>query len=136
MARVRELVTLLGDDTSARAALDRLADELAAHEEFLAVKLDPDREYAVNVVNAPVFDHTGHVTLVLSLTGFGRPLRGTEVLAAGARLVAATRTLTDALAPRPSVPSRPTATPDLVEVDAGWVRCRGRSGAACRCGRR
>ena len=42
--------------------------------------LDPDREYAVNVVNAPVFDHTGHVTLVLSLTGFARPLRGDEVL--------------------------------------------------------
>ncbi len=45
--------------------------------------LDPDRDYAVNVVNAPVFDHTGQVTLVLSLTGFGRALRGTEVVAAG-----------------------------------------------------
>jgi DNA-binding IclR family transcriptional regulator len=53
----------------------------------------------VNVVNAPVFDHTGQVTLVLSLTGFARPLRGAEALAAGDRLVAATRTLTDALHP-------------------------------------
>jgi DNA-binding IclR family transcriptional regulator len=97
--RVRELVTLLGDDTSARAVLDRLADELATHEEFLALALEPDREYAVNVVNAPVFDHTGQVTLVLSLTGFGRPLRGAEALAAGERLVAATTKLTAALAP-------------------------------------
>ena len=80
--------------------LDQLADELAAHEEFLAVVLEPDREYAVNVVNAPVFDHTGHVTLVLSLTGFARPLRGHEVLTTGGRLVEATTTLTDAL-PRP-----------------------------------
>jgi DNA-binding IclR family transcriptional regulator len=99
VARVRELVTLLGDDTSARAVLDQLADELATHEEFLALQLEPDREYAVNVVNAPVFDHTGQVTLVLSLTGFGRPLRGAEALAAGDRLVVATRTLTAALTP-------------------------------------
>ena len=40
VARVRELAGMLGDDPSARAALDRLADELATHEEFLAVDLD------------------------------------------------------------------------------------------------
>jgi DNA-binding IclR family transcriptional regulator len=100
VARVRELVTLLGDDASARAVLDRLADELATHAEFLALQLEPAREYAVNVVNAPVFDHTGQVTLVLSLTGFGRPLLGAEALAAGDRLVDATRTLTTALGGR------------------------------------
>ena len=99
VAHVRELVMLLGDDASTGAVLDRLADELATHEEFLAVTLEPDGEYAVNVINAPVFDHTGHVTLVLSLTDFGRPLRGHEVLAAGARLVDAAAKLTDALAP-------------------------------------
>jgi DNA-binding IclR family transcriptional regulator len=99
VARVRELVTLLGDETSARAALDRLADELATHAEFLALALEADREYAVNVVNAPVFDHTGQVTLVLSLAGFGRPLRGAEALDAGGRLVAATTRLTAALTP-------------------------------------
>jgi DNA-binding IclR family transcriptional regulator len=102
VARVRELAGMLGDDTSARAALEHLADELAAHEEFLAVDLDADREYAVNVVNAPVFDHTGHVTLVLSLTGFSRALRGSEVLAAGDALLDATRVITDALNPRTS----------------------------------
>jgi signal transduction histidine kinase len=102
LARVRELAGLLGDDPSARATLDRLADELAAHEEFLAVDLDPGREYAVNVVNAPVFDHTGHVTLVLSLTGFARALHGTEVRAAGDALVAATSVITDALSPTPA----------------------------------
>jgi DNA-binding IclR family transcriptional regulator len=106
VARVRELADLLADDASARATLDRLADELAAHEEFLAVRLEADREYAVNVVNAPVFDHTGHVTLVLSLTGFGRPLRGTDVVTAGDALVGATTTITDALCPTPSSPSR------------------------------
>ena len=116
VARVRELAGLLGDDTSARAALDRLADELAAHEEFLAVELDPDREYAVNVVNAPVFDHTGHVTLVLSLTGFGRALRGAEVLAAGDALVAATRVITDALSPALS----PTPVPNISKLTATY----------------
>jgi DNA-binding IclR family transcriptional regulator len=101
VARVRELVMLLGDDGSTGPVLDRLADELAAHEEFLATTLEPDGEYAVNVVNAPVFDHTGRVTVVLSLTGFGRPLRGHEVVAAGAHLVETTRKLTDALGGAP-----------------------------------
>ena len=89
---------LLGVDGSTGPVLDRL-DELAAHEEFLAVALEPDHEYAVNVVNAPVFDHTGRVTLVLSLNGYARPLRGHEVLATGARLVDAATRLTDALNP-------------------------------------
>ncbi len=97
VARVRELVLLLGTDASTGAVLDRLADELAAHEEFLAVALEADGEYAVNVVNAPVFDHTGRVTLVLSLTGFARPLTGRDVLTAGARLVDVTTKLTGAL---------------------------------------
>jgi DNA-binding IclR family transcriptional regulator len=110
VARVRELAGLLGDDSSARAALDRLADELAAHDEFLAVELAPDRDHAVNVVNAPVFDHTGDVILVLSLTGFGGVLRGTEVVAAGEALVAATRVITDALSPSPSPSPSPSRT--------------------------
>jgi DNA-binding IclR family transcriptional regulator len=102
VARVRELANMLtDDDTAARDALDRLADELAAREEFLAVELEPERDYSVNVVNAPVFDHTGHVTLVLSLTGFGRALRGDEVTAAGRALVAATARITGALSPSP-----------------------------------
>jgi len=103
VARVRELAGMLGDDSSARAALDRLADELATHEEFLAIDLDVDREYAVNVVNAPVFDHTGHVTLVLSLTGFAHALRGSDVQEAGDALVAATTRITDALSPTRSL---------------------------------
>jgi DNA-binding IclR family transcriptional regulator len=98
VARVRELVLLLGSDASTGAVLDRLADELAEHEEFLAVALEADGEYAVNVVNAPVFDHTGRVTLVLSLSGFARPLTGRDVLSAGARLVDVTTKLTGALA--------------------------------------
>jgi DNA-binding IclR family transcriptional regulator len=100
VARVRELAGMLADDdTPARAALDRLADELATHEEFLALELEPDRRYAVNVVNAPVFDHTGQVTLVLSLTGFAPALLGADVTAVGDALVAATRRITDALTP-------------------------------------
>jgi DNA-binding IclR family transcriptional regulator len=99
VSQLRELVGLLGDDVEARAALDRLADELAAHEEFLAVDLDPGRDYAVNVVNAPVFDHTGRVTLVLSLTGFARALPGSDVVTMGDALLIATRTLTSALSP-------------------------------------
>jgi DNA-binding IclR family transcriptional regulator len=103
LPRLRELAAMLeADRSSARDALDRLADELATHEGFLAVDVDPDREYAVNVVNAPVFDHTGHVTLVLSLTGFARALPGRDVVAAGDALVAATTRITDALSPAPS----------------------------------
>jgi DNA-binding IclR family transcriptional regulator len=102
LPRLRELATTLdANASSARDALDRLADELATHEEFLLVDVDPSREYAVNVVNAPVFDHTGQVTLVLSLTSFGRPLPGTDVVAAGDALVAATTRITDALSPTP-----------------------------------
>jgi DNA-binding IclR family transcriptional regulator len=100
--QLRELADLLASDASASAALDRLADELATHEEFLVVDLDPDRDYPVNVVNAPVFDDTGHVTLVVSLTGFARPLRGAEVRAMGDALRSATARLTDALSPTPS----------------------------------
>lgn len=100
-ARVRELAGLLDDDSSTRATLDRLADELAADEQFLAVDLERDHEYAVNVVNAPVFDHTGRITLLLSLTGFSGALAGREVIAAGAALVAATTRITDALTPTP-----------------------------------
>ena len=110
VARIRELVTRLGldgiagadgghaaVDPSTRALLDRLAGELAQHEEFLAVALEPTHEYAVNVVNAPVLDHTGRVTLVLSLTGFARSLRGADVVAAGSQLVAVSDTLSAAL---------------------------------------
>ncbi len=104
--QLRELADLLASDTSARAALDQLAAELATHEEFLVVDLDPDRDYPVNVVNAPVFDHTGTPVLVLSLTGFGRPLPGADVLAMGDALVAATTGLTDALTPQLSANDR------------------------------
>ena len=82
------------------------------------------------MVNAPVFDHTGQVTLVLSLTGFGRALRGTEVVAAGNALVAATRVITDALSdplPRTNI-SRLTVTDvrersrcSLLHARAVWV---------------
>jgi DNA-binding IclR family transcriptional regulator len=104
LARVRELAGLLGDDPSTRDALDRLAGVLAAHEEFLVVDLEPRREYAVNVVNAPVFDHTGHVTLLLSLAGFPRALLGSEVRAAGEALLTATRRITGALTPAAPTP--------------------------------
>ena len=110
--------------------------------------LDPDREYAVNVVNAPVFDHTGHVTLVLSLTGFGRPLRGAEVVAAGdapARRHTAhhRRPLPRALPrPRPEhLDARPSHTYANLRCSGlgalsrvARCGCRGRSGAGCRCG--
>jgi DNA-binding IclR family transcriptional regulator len=108
--RVRELEGLVGDDPSTRAALDRLADALAAHEEFLVVDVDVTRDYSVNIVNSPVFDHTGQVTLLLSLTGFDRALGGTEVQAAGDALVAATARITAALSPALSPASSPRAS--------------------------
>lgn len=100
---VRQVVALLDDTlgiTGAQpmqATLDRLVDVLAEQEEYLVVDVDPERTYAVNALNAPVFDHDGRVSLVISLTGFAGPLAGRDVTSLGRRLVAATTELTAAL---------------------------------------
>jgi DNA-binding IclR family transcriptional regulator len=121
--RVRELAGLVGDDPSTRAALDRLADALATHEEFLVVDLVPEREYAVNVVNAPVFDHTGQVTLVISLAGFAGVRSGADVQAAGDALVAATSRITAALSPgsvlHEVLHEHPSVDPHIPRTTAG-----------------
>lgn len=77
--------------------LAELADELVGRDDFLGVELDAERPYLVGTVNAPVFDHQGRVTLLLSLSGFDGPLTGGEVEALGRRLVAATTALSAAL---------------------------------------
>jgi DNA-binding IclR family transcriptional regulator len=51
----------------------------------------------VSTINAPVFDHDGHVSLVLCLTGFAGVLSGAAVEAAGRRLVRATEQISNAL---------------------------------------
>jgi DNA-binding IclR family transcriptional regulator len=47
---------------------------------YVAAELDPDQEYQLASVTAPVFDSSGHVAFVLGLTaGFTRITRGVEV---------------------------------------------------------
>ncbi len=107
-----------------RGVLDRLADELAAHAEFLALQLEPDREYAVNVVNAPVFDHTGHVTA----RALAHRLRPPAARRRGPRRRATAwstrpRTLTDALGGPPPPPEHPSVDPRIRRTTDGCSGC-------------
>ncbi len=49
-------------------------------------ELDPDKDYAVSSVTAPVFDANGQVAFALGLTGFARPVVGAEIERMGRRL--------------------------------------------------
>jgi DNA-binding IclR family transcriptional regulator len=106
-AHLRDVVAELGDPALELPDLvERLAQELAEREDFLPLELDTGREYAVSTINAPVFDHDGRVTLVLSLTGFADRLTGGAVESIGRRLASATAELSAAL----GAPTRRPAT--------------------------
>jgi DNA-binding IclR family transcriptional regulator len=97
-AQLRDVVADLGDTVLELPQLvERLAHELAEREDFLPLELDATREYPVSTINAPVFDHDGRVTLVLSLNGFADRLTGAEVQSIGDRLTSATGELSAAL---------------------------------------
>jgi DNA-binding IclR family transcriptional regulator len=104
--RLRDFVARLGDGTTGRRAqgatitpelLSRWADELADNEGFLPLELKADQEYIIGTVNAPVFDAEGRVSLVVSLSGFGRSFTGRDVEAIADRLLAVTSGLTAAV---------------------------------------
>jgi DNA-binding IclR family transcriptional regulator len=98
--RLREMVSRLRErDGSAVLGnlVDELARELTWRDDVLPLQFDTEREYVVSAVNAPVFNHAGQVTLVLSLTGFAAPLSGRQVMSVGRRLVEATKALTAAV---------------------------------------
>ncbi|HEY7133433.1 MAG TPA: helix-turn-helix domain-containing protein [Acidimicrobiia bacterium] len=99
--RLQELAGRLRapDGTVAIADLvEQLARDLAPRDDVLPLTLEPSAAYTVSALNAPVLDRGGRVALVLSLTGFGRPITGADVAAVGERLSAATGALTAALA--------------------------------------
>jgi hypothetical protein len=65
--------------------------------DYLLLQPEPDAEYAVNVIAAPVFGPDGGVVVALSLFDFPPVLAGTAVRAAAERLVQATRRVTNAI---------------------------------------
>ena len=88
--------TNVNDGRSAEELLLELV-ELADQERYLAGELELDALYPVNDLNAPVFNEDRTPGMVLAVSGFTRPLRGSEVLAMGRRLLSATNELTRAL---------------------------------------
>jgi DNA-binding IclR family transcriptional regulator len=80
------------------AAVEQLVDELADEPEFLPLRFEPGRAYAVSTLNAPVFDRTGGVCLGLTLLGFGSSLDAERLAETGRDLRRAADTVTKALA--------------------------------------
>ena len=79
------------------AMVDQLAGELASmerFEHFLPLRLDPDGEYLVSSLSAPVFDRSGRVVLTLSLLGFPGLVSGALIDRTGAELAGATEGIT------------------------------------------
>jgi DNA-binding IclR family transcriptional regulator len=106
-ARLRDAMAKLREGEASAALpelLDRLALDLAARDDVLLITLESSREYAVSAINAPVLDRDGRVALLLSLTGFARPLTGERLSTIGLRLTDATANLSRAL--RGSLPKR------------------------------
>jgi DNA-binding IclR family transcriptional regulator len=79
-----------------RSLLDELVGEVGGPEGFHPATLDPSRGYQVGTMSAPVFDHSGEVTLLLAVRGLPDELTGAEVARLGTRLVAAADEVTAA----------------------------------------
>jgi DNA-binding IclR family transcriptional regulator len=95
-------------DAALRDQVPHMVEEL--RDDYAVAELAPNERYSVSVIAAPVFGPAGEVTLAITLNGFARDLTGTELAAAGARLVATTRAVTKAAHgrfPRPEAESSP-----------------------------
>ncbi len=79
------------------AAVEQLVDELADEPEFLPLRFEPGRSYAVSTLNAPVFDQVGGVCLGLTLLGFGPTLDAERIAETGRHLRRAADAVTHAL---------------------------------------
>ncbi|RVT89885.1 MarR family transcriptional regulator [Sphingomonas crocodyli] len=54
--------------------------------DYLVSELDPQREYNLGSVSAPVFDPRGKIAFVIGVMGFIRPMKGSEVQHVGRRV--------------------------------------------------
>lgn len=101
--RLQELATLIrAAETSGRGGrlgdlADALTQELVHREEWFLTSITARRGYDVSHVDAPVFDATGKVALMLSLVPVPSRQAGDALRALGDDLVAVTRRLTAAL---------------------------------------
>jgi DNA-binding IclR family transcriptional regulator len=96
--QVGQALASLGDEgrTQVRGMLEQLLDELSREDYFL-IEVEPEAEYRVNTMGAPVFGPTGSVELGLFLVGFRGVLRGEDVIEHGERLAQAGRNVTKAI---------------------------------------
>lgn len=101
--RLQELATLIrAAETSGKGGrlgdlADALTQELVHSEEWFLASIAGGREYDVSHLDAPVFDPTGKVVLMLSLVPVPSQQKGAGVAALGEALVSVTRRLTGAL---------------------------------------
>lgn len=102
--RLQELATLIrAAETNGREGgrlgdlADALTQELVHSEEWFLSSIASRREYDVSHLDAPVFDSTGKVVLMLSLVPVPPQQTGAGIAALGESLVAVTRRLSDAL---------------------------------------
>ena len=102
--RLQELAALIRAAETRSTRLGELAealtDELMHREEWYPATLSPRRLYDVSHVDAPVFDHDGAATLVLSLVPVPAATTGAGVAALGEQLLAVTAELSRALGAR------------------------------------
>ena len=101
--RLQELATLIrAAETSGRGGrlgdlADALTQELVHSEEWFLSSIATKRDYDVSHLDAPVFDSTGRVVLMLSLVPVPSRQNGAGVDALGEALLAVTRRLSGAL---------------------------------------
>jgi DNA-binding IclR family transcriptional regulator len=70
-----------------RAAIERYAELLQADAAYGPAELDPDDDYLLDTVSAPVFDHRSEVALIVGLRGFRSAVTGLDAEKIGQRLV-------------------------------------------------
>ena len=101
--RLQELATLIrAAETSGRGGrlgdlADALTQELVHSEEWFLSSVVAKRDYDVSHLDAPVFDSTGRVVLMLSLVPVPSRQNGAGVAALGEALVGVTQRLSGAL---------------------------------------
>jgi DNA-binding IclR family transcriptional regulator len=82
------------NDGQLHPLLLELAEGLASATDLIPASLDPDRDYRLDSVSAPVFDLDGRPILVIALRGFSGETPGADIEEIGAQLTAMTMAVT------------------------------------------